>query len=302
MLTGATAASLAADVLLRTSALVVLVDDRGRIVDANPATLTATDRTSEDVVGQEAGTVLCAPKEAVEFVRILRMVGRTGEPRVHEHDLPSRPGDDGLVRGRTAIAWTTAPVQDDPALLACIGVDVSDARTAADDLLARSLTDDLTGLPNRAHLLRKLEKMTGSGALVLFCDLNGFKEVNDKFGHAAGDRVLVEVARRLKLAVRGEDLVARLGGDEFVVLAPPHPTLSPDGLSRRVIGAMRQPMILGGGIVVVVGVSVGTAEMRPGQDPLSVLQLADQQMYSAKSLRGTGAGRLADPRGAEDPQ
>lgn len=299
MLTGATAATLAADVLLRTSALVVLVDDRGRIVDANPATLALTGRPAQDVVGQEAGTALCAPKEAVEFVRVLRMVGRTGEARVHEHDLPSRPGDDGLVRSRTSIAWTTAPVRDDPALLACVGVDVSEARSAADDLLARSRTDDLTGLANRAHLLHKLEKMAGSGALVLFCDLNGFKEVNDKFGHAAGDRVLVEVARRLKLAVRGEDLVARLGGDEFVVLAPPHPTASPEGLTRRVIGAMRQPMLLGDGIVVVVGVSVGTAEMKPGQDPLTVLQHADAQMYTAKSLRGTGAGRRSEPPRAD---
>jgi cyclic di-GMP phosphodiesterase Gmr len=299
VLTGVTAATLAADVLLRTSALVVLVDERGLIVDANPATLAITGRPSEDIVGQEAGNVLCAPKEAVEFLRILRMVGRTGQARVHEHDLPGPPRDESAATTRISIAWTTAPVREDPALLACVGVDVSDARSAADDLLARSLTDDLTGLPNRAHLLQKLGKMSGSGGLVLFCDLNGFKDVNDKFGHAAGDRVLVEVARRLKLAVRGEDLVARLGGDEFVVLAPPHPTASPEGLTRRVIGAMRQPMLLGGGIVVVVGVSVGTAEMRPGQDPLSVLQHADAQMYTAKSLRKTGAGKRADLPGPD---
>jgi diguanylate cyclase (GGDEF)-like protein/PAS domain S-box-containing protein len=295
VLTGTTAATLAADVLLRTSALVVVVDERGRIVDANPATLQMTRRTAEEVVGHEAGTLLCAPKDAVEFLRILRVVGRTGKPRVHEHDLPRPDPDESSVSSRTSIAWTTAPVSDNPTLLACVGVDVSEARSAADDLLARSLTDELTGLPNRSALLQKMARMSGTGGSVLFCDLNGFKAVNDKFGHAAGDRVLVEVARRLVLAVRGEDLVARLGGDEFVILAPPHPTASPEGLSRRVLGAMRQPMLLGDGVVVVVGVSVGTAQLRPGQDPAVVLQQADAQMYSAKSLRATGAGRRADP-------
>ena len=291
MLTGTTAATLAAEVLLRTSALVVLVDERGRIVDANPATLETTRRTAGDIVGQDAGTVLCAPKEAVEFLRVLRIVGRTRQARVHEHDLPRRDEDSA----RVSIAWTTAPVRDEPTMLACVGVDVSEARSAADDLLARSLTDELTGLPNRAHLLQKMAGMSGTGGSVLFCDLNGFKAVNDLHGHAAGDRVLVEVARRLVLAVRGEDLVARLGGDEFVILAPPHPTASAEGLSRLVLGAMRQPMLLGGGIVVVVGVSVGSAQLHPGQDPASVLHAADAQMYSAKSLRATGVGRRADP-------
>ena len=274
-------------VLGRTSALVVVLDAAGRILDANPAALAAlraeADLAADEVIGQEAAAVLCAPREASEFLRIFRMVERTGDARGHEHFLPG-------ARGRTSIAWTTSVVGDDPKLLACVGVDVSDARSLADDLLARSLTDALTGLPNRAHLLQALSRMSTGGASVLFCDLNGFKAVNDEFGHAAGDAVLVEVARRLVLAVRGEDLVARLGGDEFVILAPPSPTASPEGLTRRVIGAMRQPMLLTGGVVVVVGVSVGVAQMQPGQDPAEVLRQADAQMYSAKSLRPSGAG------------
>ncbi len=289
MLTGPTAASLAAEVVLRTSALVVLIDASGRVVDANPAVLAVSGRVLAELVGEEAALVVCAPKHASDFLRILRVVSRTGQPRVHEHDLLTE-------EGRVSIAWTTARVQDEPELLALIGVDVSEARSASDDLLARSLTDDLTGLPNRTHLLKVLSRMSGSGASVLFCDLNGFKAVNDQFGHAAGDRVLVEVARRLTLAVRGEDLVARLGGDEFVILAPPHPTASPEGLSRRVLGAMRQPMLLGGGIVVSVGVSVGTAQMHPGQDPVTVLREADARMYTAKSLRSTGAAQRSTSR------
>ncbi len=289
MLTDPGAAVWAADVFRRTAALVVVVDQAGIVLDANPAALAATGLIAEDLLGKEAAAVLCPPKDASEFLRILRAVGRTSQPLGHEHDLPT----EGL--GRTSIAWTTGVVSEDPVRLVCVGVDVSLARSAADDLLTRSLTDELTGLPNRPHLLQTLNGMTGSGALVLFCDLNGFKNINDSFGHAAGDAVLVEVARRLTLAVRGEDLVARLGGDEFVIVAPPHPTASHEGLGRRVLGAMRQPMILTGGVVVVVSVSVGSAEMKPGQDPAEVLQQADADMYSAKSLRVGGAA-LRTPR------
>lgn len=276
-------ALLGADVLRRTAALVVVLDQTGVVLAANAAALAAIGSTLAELIGCEAASALCPPRDATEFTRILRAVARTGQSRSHEHALPPAGGT------RTSMAWTTSLLSEEPRRMVCVGVDVSEARDASDDLLERSLTDDLTGLPNRAQLLQTLGRMSASGGSVLFCDLNGFKAVNDKFGHAAGDAVLVEVARRLKLAVRGEDLVSRLGGDEFVIVAPPHPTASPEGLSRRVLGAMRQPMLLTGGIVVVVGVSVGVAEMLPGQDPAEVLQRADAQMYTAKSLRPSSA-------------
>jgi diguanylate cyclase (GGDEF)-like protein len=287
-------ATLASDVLSGTAALVVVLDGDTRVLDANPATSKALDRAPQELIGQEAAAILCSARSSREMLRMLRVVARTGESRGHEHDLPP------AGRTRVSIAWVTSRLHADPVRLVCVGVDVSEARTAADDLLTRSLTDELTGLPNRAHLLQSLQRMSSSGCSVLFCDLNGFKAVNDMYGHAAGDRVLVEVARRLKLAVRGEDLVARLGGDEFVIVAPPHPTASPEGLTRRVLGAMRQPMLLGSGVVVVVGVSVGTAEMQPGQDPSEVLEHADAHMYTAKSLRATGVGRTGGQGGSSD--
>ena len=283
MTTSLDASTVAADVLRRTSALAVLLDLDGKVLDVNPAVVAVTGRTAAEFIGHDAGAVLCPPRDAAEFLRIVRVVGRTGDPYSHEHDLPA----DGARR--VSVAWATSLVSENPRRLACVGVDVSLARSVADDLLARAMTDELTGLPNRAHLLQALGKMSGSGASVLFCDLNGFKAVNDSFGHAAGDAVLVEVGRRLVLAVRGEDLVARLGGDEFVIVAPPHPTASPEGLARRVLGAMRQPMILSGGLVVVVGVSVGRAEMKPGEDPVEVLKQADEHMYIAKSLQTSAA-------------
>lgn len=276
--------ALGAEVLARTAASVVLVDGRARVVDANDAARAALG----ELRGADAVSAMAAPRHASEVLRVLRTVARTGTPAHHEHNLP--PGE----LGRRCMAWVTTRVVDDPPLLACVGVDVSAARNAVDGLVARSLADELTGLPNRAHLVQVMERMAGSSATVMFCDLNGFKAVNDRFGHAAGDAVLVEVGRRLRLAVRGEDFVARLGGDEFVIVAPPDPSASPTGLSRRVLSAMRQPMLLGGGVVVVVGVSIGTAALDQGLDPAHVLDEADARMYAAKSLRPSQAGALPD--------
>lgn len=278
------------EVVARTAASVVLVDGAARVVDVNDAARHALGSAAGELVGADAVDALAAPRHASEVLRVLRNVARTGQPAHHEHDLPAGES------GRRCMAWVTTRVVDDPPLLACVGVDVSAARNAVDDLVARSLTDELTGLPNRAHLVQVMSRMEGSGASVLFCDLNGFKSVNDRFGHAAGDAVLVEVARRLRLAVRGEDFVARLGGDEFVIVAPPDPAASRAGLSRRVLSAMRQPMILGGGVVVVVGVSIGTASLDEGLQPARVLDEADARMYATKSLRPSQAGALTDRR------
>jgi diguanylate cyclase (GGDEF)-like protein len=135
--------------------------------------------------------------------------------------------------------------------------------------------------------------MAGSGASVVFCDLNGFKAVNDTHGHAAGDAVLVQIARRLKRTVRGEDFVARLGGDEFVIVVPPDPCSDFEALARRLLRGTDQPMILPGPIVANVGMSIGMAVLVVGEDPADVLTLADHNMYLMKSRHATRAARVA---------
>ena len=285
--------SWAADLVRRTAALVVVCDADLTVVDANPAMAEAAGVALEALVGRPAREVMAAAREGRELEHALRAVELTGETRAHEHPLPARPA---ALDSRRSIAWASCVLRREPLALASVGVDVTAVRSLADDALARATTDELTGLPNRGHLLQLLERETGSGASVLFCDLNGFKAVNDTFGHAVGDAVIVEVARRLRRAVRGEDVVGRLGGDEFVIIAPPHPTSSAEGLSRRVIGAMRQPILIGR-VVVVVGVSVGVSVMAPGRTAADVLHEADARMYSAKSLQTTGGGRVGTAGG-----
>ncbi|MGW4896511.1 diguanylate cyclase domain-containing protein [Kitasatospora sp. NPDC004240] len=129
------------------------------------------------------------------------------------------------------------------------------------------------------------------GLAVLFCDLDGFKLINDRHGHNAGDAVLVEVARRLQQAVRDGDTVARLGGDEFVVLADGIGREEAKDLSHRLRNAIIPPMRIDGR-AMRVGVSLGIGWAGCGMSIEEVLHTADERMYDEKRARG-GAVRGA---------
>lgn len=284
-----TCGDVAATLLASTSAAVVLVRADGAVEGVNPAAAGLLGVTADALVGEDAAPLLARPREVAELRQALSQVRRSTAPRVHETRLPGDAGSPGR-----SLIWALSLLTVAPPLVALIGIDISSTRSELDALQNQALTDELTGLANRAQLLRTLARYAGTGAAVLFCDLNGFKQVNDTYGHAAGDEVLVEVARRLVPAVRGEDLVVRLGGDEFVVVAPAARTADPDALRRRVLGALRQPMLLSGGLVVLVGAAVGVARLEAGAEPLDVLQQADRQMYAAKPSR-TSRAALVPP-------
>jgi cyclic di-GMP phosphodiesterase Gmr len=265
----------------RTGALILLVEPTGRICSANEAAARAAGLPSCDLVGADV-EALVTPRDVPDFRRALLMSSRG-------HDLPEREYRVGPADGdMRAIAWSIT-MQPDVRLLCCVGVDVTATRHEFEVVRSRAVTDALTGLPNRAGLLEQLEMLRGSGASVVFCDLNGFKAVNDTLGHSVGDAVLVQVARRLRRTVRGEDFVARLGGDEFIVVVPPDPTQNFDILGRRLLRAMDQPMMLPGGLTVTVGMSIGEAVLAPGADIETVLNQADHDMYRMKSRQPTRA-------------
>jgi diguanylate cyclase (GGDEF)-like protein/PAS domain S-box-containing protein len=262
-------------------ALALLVDASQRIVAANPAACVALGLAEHELVGRDAVEAV-VPREVADFRHELRAALRGDVSTTHEHDLRTLSGNE-----RRVIAWSISRLAEAPAEVGCIGVDVTAARNDSDVVRQRSVTDDLTGLANRSGLRDHLARMTGSGASVVFCDLNGFKAVNDAHGHDAGDAVLVQVARRLKRILRGEDFVARIGGDEFVIVAPPDANSDFERLARRILRATDQPMILPGPIVATVGMSIGMAVLEPGTDPITVLTRADQDMYRMKSRRVT---------------
>ena len=149
-----------------------------------------------------------------------------------------------------------------------------------------AMRDELTGLANRRLFEERLGALAGLGSpQVAILDLNGFKDVNDRFGHAHGDRLLQEVGERLTASVRGDDLVARMGGDEFAVLVADAPAASMKGLVERLAAALRQP-IRAYDQELLVGVSIGYADGAGVDDPYEVLRRADVAMYEAKQLGG----------------
>ena len=150
--------------------------------------------------------------------------------------------------------------------------------------------DSLTGLPNRAmfaeQIDNRLQTRTAGGTIpvVLFLDLDDFKAVNDTLGHAAGDRLLVDVAERITSAVRAEDVAARLGGDEFAVLINDEPDLRHAlAIGNRILDVLRAPFPVEDREVVVGG-SVGIAVARETNERAAdLLRQADMAMYTAKS-------------------
>jgi diguanylate cyclase (GGDEF)-like protein len=155
--------------------------------------------------------------------------------------------------------------------------------------------DALTGLPNRTMLVEHLGSRLPTGRIaLLYLDLDGFKHINDTYGHAAGDHVLQTVSRRLVENVRATDLVARLGGDEFVVGCSDMPSAAARSLGQTLVAVVSAPIALPLGADVEVGVSVGVHAVTLSSDTdddsvdriEQMLQVADSAMYQAKHSGG----------------
>lgn len=153
--------------------------------------------------------------------------------------------------------------------------------------LAHAAThDEVTGLPNRRLLESEMEEMLGRGACaVLFIDLDGFKHVNDRYGHHAGDRMLCDVGRRLLAGVRAGDLVARYGGDEFVVVCAIDEPSDAMEIAARILALFRGDGAL---TITPLSASIGVAIAPAGSELVAdqLIRRADLAMYSAKSAGG----------------
>ena len=176
-----------------------------------------------------------------------------------------------------------------------------------DDLAYQAAHDSLTELPNRAQALRMIDgalsraRRTSAIVGLLFVDLDGFKAVNDNFGHRAGDDVLRCIAQRLQASIRGGDTVARLGGDEFIVLLEPLDTQSSAvEIAERLVIAASEPIRPPTGAKVRVGASVGVAISHDGgHDAEHLLHEADVAVVPGQSGRTGPRGgfrRVAAPR------
>jgi diguanylate cyclase (GGDEF)-like protein len=187
--------------------------------------------------------------------------------------------------------------------IVCVA-DVTDSLRTRDELKRRATFDELTGCHNRASFMRELEANVAGDGLgleraamteraVMFVDLDRFKELNDRYGHAAGDELLRIFGRRLRETVRGNDLVGRVGGDEFLVMCPD--AGGPDGamrLAERVAESLHERVRLSAGSVSMQ-VSIGVAWSAGAAVAADALVAqADTAMYQSKRQR-CGEPRLA---------
>jgi diguanylate cyclase (GGDEF)-like protein/PAS domain S-box-containing protein len=229
-----------------------LLDDRGRLLADEKLPLARALR-GEETRG--------------EVVRFVRSDGSLLWVEVHANPLVD---DDGRIYGAVA-SYDDATVRVE-----------RDRRTRHE-----ADHDPLTGLANRRALERTLEAALARAASrgrsvgVLMLDLDGFKAVNDRHGHAAGDEVLREVARRLRRSVRERDLVARLGGDEFVVVLTDLGAV-PDSVDRVEAALAERFPGTGGPLRAAAGVAVFPAD---GATVADLLAVADREMYAAKASR-----------------
>jgi diguanylate cyclase (GGDEF)-like protein/PAS domain S-box-containing protein len=219
-----------------------------------------------------------APASSVE----LRMLSKTGAVRwVENRYAPVRDGDGRLIE------------------IEGILTDITERKAAAEKITQLARTDGLTGLANRMTFGERLcqsfataQRRVRPGFAVLYLDLDRFKEINDTFGHHAGDRLLQEVARRLQDSTRETDLVARLGGDEFgIVQSEVRHASEAETLAEKLIAIVSAPYCMEGNNISI-GVSVGIAlHAADVGDPDVLLRRADQAMYRVKRS-GRGQYRL----------
>lgn len=206
-----------------------------------------------------------------------------------------RPLDIDLLDGRQ-LEMTYNPVPDGSAVI--IIDDVTERRRGEAKVLHLAQHDPLTGLANRRHFHDRLKPVlssqssAGTAPALLYVDLDGFKQVNDRLGHAAGDEVLITVANRLQQAIRNGELAARLGGDEFAILIPESNPIAINAIARRIIRVVGMPYPLAIGETVTIGASVGVALASENEAVDDFIGRADNALYEAKQA-GKGVYRIS---------
>lgn len=195
------------------------------------------------------------------------------------------------------LEMTRNPAPDGSAVI--IIEDVTGRRRTEAKILHRARHDPLTGLPNRRHLREQLGRMLqghadspDGGLTVMYLDLDGFKQVNDGFGHHTGDAVLRTVAQRLKKTLRQGGTIVRPGGDEFAVIVEHATHAACAELALRIIQFLSEPYPLSNGAAATIGASVGIAIAIAGETLKSLMKRADAALYEAKA-EGKGKFRFS---------
>jgi diguanylate cyclase (GGDEF)-like protein/PAS domain S-box-containing protein len=279
------------------SEVVILVDRHGNVEYVSESMSRVFGYSQADLQGRPLNGIL-DPEAGAQLLEGLADVAQRPYG-VLELELRLRHRDGH----RCTVQFTITNLLDNPSVggLVLNTRDISERRQLEDQLVHQAFHDSLTALANRAlfkdrveHALLRTKRQTPSVA-VLFLDLDGFKEVNDSLGHAAGDRLLIKVGQRLGACVRPSDTVARFGGDEFAVLVEDaSDDLELVTVAQRILDGLRQPFLVNGRELHVRG-SMGIAKMDSDVDGVDqLLRNADLAMYRAKAA-GQGGFERYDP-------
>jgi len=264
-------------------------DDTLRVRALNPEAARLAQVPTDAAVGRPFDEVLTLPNDEL-LIGSLADVIRTGEGFTIDEIRTGTGGRGGRVYSAFAF-----PLPGEAVGLSLH--DITDRTMAAEVLRRQALHDGLTGLPNRTLLHERVRsaivesERTGASVALLVMDIDQFKEVNDALGHDQGDRLLIEMSRRLQRVLREANTIARLGGDEFAVLVTDLGQDGDDtgatGVAANIRAALEQPFLLGG-ISLQTNASIGLA-MFPDHavDAETLTQRAEVAMYSAKR---TGSG------------
>jgi diguanylate cyclase (GGDEF)-like protein/PAS domain S-box-containing protein len=262
-----------------------LTDLDRRFVEVNPALCRMLTVSQADLIGRRMVEIMNAADDDID----LRMRGELLSGAVESVTREVR-----LVSSTGSLVWVQHAIgllrdeNDVPQSYVSQFVNVTEAREAREALHFMATHDPLTQLLNRRELNARMGKVlshaprAGMRLAALYADLDGLKEVNDTFGHAAGDELIIETARRLENAVRDDDIAARVGGDEFVIVLPEVRGLE-DAMSvaSKVRECLADPMVIDG-YPVPLAISIGIAIAEPGDDPVAVIRNADSALYRAK--------------------
>jgi diguanylate cyclase (GGDEF)-like protein/PAS domain S-box-containing protein len=261
-------------------------DLEGRYLYASPACAALLGRTPEELIGRTPWEIGYVHPDDADAVRAL------SEALDEEREASTaawrvvRP--DGSVRWLETALRAVPDPDGRPHQVVAVTRDVSERKDAELRLAHQALHDALTGLPNRALFHDRLEQAlrraqrTAGGVAVLFVDLDRFKLINDSFGHAAGDRLLIDVAARLRHQLRPADTIARFGGDELTILCEDIAgEAGALAIARRIAAAFEEPFLVDDGEAFLQA-SVGIALASESTTPEDLVRDADAAMYKAK--------------------
>ena len=273
---------------------ILLVDAEGIVIMANPAIEIISGYRTDELIGQSV-SLLLAPHLSAKHAQQMRSYFQnpTRRPMGMGYDLWLHRKDGALIPVDVALGHSEAY---GGAAVAFVR-DISEVKRLQAQTCYQATHDNLTGLVNRWQFGQRLEQaiqsstQEGQPFALLLLDLDDFKAINDGYGHAAGDQVLVEVARRLRTVLRASDVVGRLGGDEFTVLLP---TLSQEqeavNTATKLLELLQEPYRVQG-FELTCGASAGIALFpHDARDAETLMRYADMAMYHSK---GRGRGHYA---------